>query len=49
MCRKNQLLAVGAMGFGLGLLAAQLFESEFFCGFVGVAMLALGILLAQKK
>lgn len=49
MCRRNQLLGIGAMGFGLGLLTAGLFESAFFCGFVGVCMLVAGIVLAQKK
>lgn len=49
MCRRNQLLGVAMMGFGLGLLAARLFESGFFCGFVGTALLVLGVLVVQKK
>lgn len=49
MCRKNMLLGVGLMGFGLGLLAAGLFESAFFCGFVGVAVLIVGVMILQKK
>lgn len=49
MCRRNQLLGVGAMGVGLGMLAACLFESLFFCGFVGVGILIVGVVVVQKK
>lgn len=49
MCRRMQLLGVAAIGFGLGLLAARLFESAFSCGFVGVAFLTVGIVVLQKK
>lgn len=49
MCRRNKLLGVGLMGFGAGLLAAGLFESVFFCGFVGVAVLIVGVMVVQKK
>lgn len=49
MCRRNQLLGIGLMGFGVGLLAARLFESEFFCGCVGVAALVVGVMVMQKK
>lgn len=37
------------MGFGAGLLAAGLFESVFFCGFIGVGVLIVGIMVMQKK
>ncbi len=49
MCRRNLLLGVFAAGFGLGLIAACFFESTVFCGCVGVACIAAGILLLQKK
>lgn len=49
MCRQNQLLGVGAMGWGLGMLTACLFESTFFCGVVGLAILVGGVVLLQKK
>ena len=49
MCRKNQLLGVGIIAFGLGLLTATFFESGLFCGCIGVGMLICGIMLLQKK
>lgn len=49
MCRRNQLLGAFLIGVGLGLLAARLFESVFFCGLVGVGFLAVGIMVMQKK
>lgn len=49
MCRKFQIVGAILLGFGLGLLAAGFFESEFFCGFVGVAVVAAGVCLMQKK
>lgn len=49
MCRRNQLLGIGLFGFGLGLLAAGLFESVFFCGCVGVGFLLVGVIVIQKK
>lgn len=49
MCRKNQLLGAVAVGFGLGLLVATCFESMFFCGCVGVVLLAVGGLFILRK
>lgn len=49
MCRRNQLLGIFALGFGMGLLFARLFESGFFCGCVGVGLIVAGLLLLQKK
>lgn len=49
MCRRNQLLGVGIIGFGLGLLAAGLFESVFFCGLVGVSVIVVGVVVFQKN
>lgn len=49
MCRRFRILGAITLGFGAGLLAAGLFESEFFCGFVAVALLATGVFLMQKK
>lgn len=49
MCRRNQLLGIFALGLGLGMLFAGLFESGFFCGCVGVCLMAGGILILQKK
>ena len=49
MCRRNQLLGIFALGFGLGMLFAGLFESGFFCGCVGLCLMVGGILILQKK
>jgi hypothetical protein len=49
MCRRNQLCGVGMMCFGLGLLVAGFFESVFFCGCIGVAMIIGGFAFFQKK
>jgi hypothetical protein len=37
------------IGFGLGLLAASFFESVFFCGCLGFAVVVVGVLVVQKK
>lgn len=49
MCRRTQLLGVGLMAFGLGLLASSLFESALWCGFVGVSLMAVGVIVTQKR
>lgn len=49
MCRKNQLLAVALLFFGLGLLTACFFESAFFCGCIGFGLMCFGIVVLQKK
>lgn len=49
MCRRNQLLAVALMAFGAGMLSATFFESGLFCGCLGVGIVAVGIVVVQKK
>lgn len=49
MCRRNQLLGVALMAFGLGLLAAGFFESVFFCGCLGLGVMVVGVVILQKK
>ena len=49
MCRRNQLCGILALGFGLGLLAAGLFDSVFFCGCLGVALVVTGVIVVRKK
>lgn len=49
MCRKNQLLGVALIAFGLGLLIATFFESGLFCGCLGFGVAAVGIVVTQKK
>ena len=49
VCRKNQLLGVALMAFGLGLLLATFFESGLFCGCLGFGVAAVGIVVLQKR
>ena len=49
MCRKNQLIGVAISSFGLGFLVASFFESPFFCGCLGLIILAVGVVILQKK
>lgn len=49
MCRRNQLLGIGLLVFGLGLLVACWFESEFVRNCFGVILIAAGVLILQKK
>lgn len=49
MCRKNQLLGVALMAFGLGLFIATFFESALFCGCLGFGVVAVGVVVTQKK
>ena len=49
MCRRNQLLGIALIAFGLGLLVAGFFESVFFCGCIGVGIIVAGVVVAQKK
>ena len=49
MCRRNQLLGVALMAFGLGLLMATFFESGLFCGCLGFGDAAVGIVVLQKR
>lgn len=49
MCRRNQLLGVALMAFGLGLLVAGFFESVFFCGCMGIGIVVVGVVVVKKK
>ena len=49
MCRRNQLLGVALIAFGLGLLVATFFESGLFCGCMGFAVVAIGVVVTRKK
>ena len=49
MCRRNQLLGIAALAFGVGLLVCCWFESGFVRNCLGVGLVAVGILLLQKK
>lgn len=49
LCRRNQLLGIAALAFGAGLLICCWFDSEFVRTCVGVALIAAGIFILQKK
>jgi membrane-bound ClpP family serine protease len=49
VCRKNQLLGVALLGFGLGFLLASFFESGFLCGCLGLIAMVAGVVCLQKK
>lgn len=49
MCRRNQLLGIALLAFGLGLLVCCWFESGFVRNCLGIGLLAAGILFLQKK
>lgn len=49
MCRRNQLLGVGLLAFGLGLLTVVWIEAEFLRWVFGIGLVAAGLSLLQKK
>ena len=48
MCRRNQLLGVLLLGFGIGLVIACRVASVFWCSCFGFGGILLGIALLQK-
>lgn len=49
MCRRNQLLGVGLLSFGLGLLSVVWIETEFLRWVLGIGLIVAGLALVQKK
>ncbi len=49
MCRRNQLLGVGMLAFGLGLLMVVWIEAEILRWVLGIGLVAAGLALLQKK
>ena len=49
MCRKNQISAVGIIGFGAGLLLGLLVESQLLVLLVGGAAICGGVSLLRGK
>jgi hypothetical protein len=49
MCRKNQLWGLAVLAFGLGLLVSCYLESGLAQVCFGLALMAGGFLLLQKK
>lgn len=48
-CWQCGALAALILGIGVGLLLSPLFSSCFWAGFLGVALILLGILLSRRK
>ena len=49
MCRRNQLLGVGLLALGLGLLAVVWIEKEYLRWTLGIGLVTAGLALLQKK
>jgi len=49
MCRRDQVLCVALLAFGLGLLVAGWIESGFWRWALGIGLVIGGILTWQKK
>lgn len=49
MCRKNQIIAVGFIGFGAGLLLGLLLQSQLLVLLVGAAAMCGGFALLRGK
>lgn len=49
MCRRNLLLGFGLLAFGFGLLVGCWLESEFVRNCIGLGLMAVGVLVLQKK
>lgn len=49
MYRRNLLLGLGMLAFGLGLLAGCWLQSEFVRNCIGVGLMAGGVLILQRK
>lgn len=49
MCRRNLLLGLGLLCFGAGLLAGCWLESEFIRNCIAVGLIAVGVLILQRK
>lgn len=49
MCRRNQVLGLVILAFGLGLVAGCWLESEIVRNCCGIGLTAVGILVLLKK
>lgn len=49
MCRRNQLLAVGLLSFGLGLLVVVWIEAELLRWLLGIGLVTAGLALLKQK
>jgi hypothetical protein len=48
MCRRNQILSLLMVGFGVGLLIGCHLESSFWCTIFGIGSVLFGLLGLQK-
>ena len=48
MCRRNQLLGLLLVGFGVGLLVACRISAVFWCSCFGLGAVVIGVALLQK-
>lgn len=49
MCRRNQIWGIAAAAFGIGLLVGGQISSGFWCGCVGIIIIAVGITFLGKR
>ena len=49
MCRRNQLWGLVILAFGFGLLVGCWLESELVRNCCGIGLMAVGLLVVQKK
>lgn len=49
MCRRNQFWGIAMLTFGLGLLVGCWFETEFVRNCLGFGLIAVAVLILQKK
>jgi hypothetical protein len=49
MCRRNHLLGVSILAFGLGILVGYSLESWFLCFFGGIGLMIFGICTMRQK
>ena len=49
MCRRNQLWGLAVLAFGLGLVVGSWLEPVFIRKCCGIGLMAVGVLIVQKK
>ncbi len=49
MCRKNQVIGIAAIAFGIGILVGGQIGSGLWCSCVAVGVIAAGLTFLQKK
>ena len=49
MCRRNHLLGVSILAFGLGILVGYSLESWFLCSFGGLVLIGIGFCVMRRR